>query len=75
VNDSVNSLNEQAAEKAFSKQSAMFDQLYSSNVIIQYKRRRVREHVSQYLEPNSRVLELNAGTGEDAIWLRNLQKR
>jgi ubiquinone/menaquinone biosynthesis C-methylase UbiE len=68
VNDSVNSLNEQAAEKAFSKQSAMFDQLYSSNVIIQYKRRRVREHVSHYLEPNSRVLELNAGTGEDAIW-------
>ncbi|HET9744670.1 MAG TPA: methyltransferase domain-containing protein [Chitinophagaceae bacterium] len=68
MNERVNSLNEQAAEKAFSKQSAIFDQLYSSNIIIQYKRRRVREHVSQYLKPDSRILELNAGTGEDAIW-------
>ena len=68
MNDTVNSLNEQAAEKAFSKQSAIFDQLYSSNIIIQYKRQRVRDHVSQYLKPNSRILELNAGTGDDAIW-------
>lgn len=68
MNDTVKSLNEQAAEKAFNKQSAIFDQLYSSNIIIQYKRRRVREHVSEYLKPESRILELNAGTGEDAIW-------
>jgi len=68
VNDTINSLNEQAAEKAFSKQSAIFDQIYSSNVIVQYKRQRVRDHVSQYIKPNSKILELNAGTGEDAIW-------
>ena len=68
MKDTVNSLNEQAAEKAFSKQSAVFDQFYSSNSIIQYKRQRVRDHVSQYVKPNSKILELNAGTGDDAIW-------
>jgi len=68
VNDTINSLNEQAAEKAFSKQAGIFDQLYSSNVIVQYKRECVRDHVKQYIKPNSKILELNAGTGEDAIW-------
>ena len=68
MKDTVNSLNEQATEKAFSKQSAIFDQLYSSNSIIQYKRQRVRDHVRQYLKLHSRILELNAGTGDDAIW-------
>ena len=68
MNNTVNSLNEQAAEKAFSKQSAIFDELYSSNIIIQYKRQRVRDHVRQFLKTKNRILELNAGTGDDAIW-------
>jgi len=68
VNGSVHSVNEQAAEKAFSKQSAIFDEIYSSNIIIQYKRQRVRDHLLQFLRPTSKVLELNAGTGEDAVW-------
>lgn len=68
MNEPVHIINEQAAEKAFSKQSAIFDELYSSNLIIQYKRQRVRDHVQQWLNPNSKILELNAGTGEDAIW-------
>ena len=68
MNGSMHSVNEQAAEKAFSKQSAIFDDIYSSNIIIQYKRQRVRDHVQQFLKPNSKILELNAGTGEDAVW-------
>jgi len=68
MNDTVHSPNEQAAEKAFSKQSAVFDELYSSNLIIQYKRKRVRDHVSRFIRPGSKILELNAGTGDDAIW-------
>ena len=68
MSDSINMLNEQAAAKAFNKQSAVFDELYSSNIIIQYKRQRVREHVQRWLPPGSRILELNAGTGDDAIW-------
>ena len=68
MNGSIHSANEQAAEKAFSKQSAIFDNIYSSNVIIQYKRQRVRDHLQQFLRPGSKILELNAGTGEDAVW-------
>lgn len=68
MNEPVHSINERAAGKAFNKQSEIFDELYSSNLIIQYKRRRVRDHVQQWLKPNSKILELNAGTGDDAIW-------
>lgn len=64
----INDLSEQAAGKAFSRQSLIFDDIYSSNLIIQYKRERVRDHVMRYLHANSTILELNAGTGEDAVW-------
>jgi ubiquinone/menaquinone biosynthesis C-methylase UbiE len=62
-------INEQSAATAFSKQSIVFDELYSDNTIIQYKRKRVRGHLVSLLQPGSHILELNAGTGEDAVWL------
>ena len=68
MNGTIHRVNEQAAEKAFSKQSAIFDEIYSSNIIVQYKRKRVRDHLQQFLKPKSKILELNAGTGEDAVW-------
>ena len=68
MNDPVNTVNEQAVAKAFSKQASVFDSQYTADTIIQYKRKRVRDHVLQYLKPNSSILELNAGTGEDAIF-------
>jgi ubiquinone/menaquinone biosynthesis C-methylase UbiE len=68
MSDPVNTINEQAAAKAFSKQASVFDEQYSADTIIQYKRKRVRDHVLHYLKPNSSILELNAGTGEDAIF-------
>jgi ubiquinone/menaquinone biosynthesis C-methylase UbiE len=60
--------NEQKVAAAFSKQSVLFDDLYSSNPIIQYKRKRTRHAVLKNLKPGARILELNAGTGEDAIY-------
>jgi ubiquinone/menaquinone biosynthesis C-methylase UbiE len=48
------SLNEQEAASAFSKQAQGFDAYDAGNTIIHYKRQRVRTHV--------------AGTGEDAIF-------
>jgi len=63
-----NIVNEQLSAEAFSRQSAVFDQIYCPDSIIQYKRGRVRSHVQQYLPANSNILELNAGTGEDATW-------
>src|SRR5688572_14342708 len=62
-------IHEQAAAKAFSKQAPLFDALYRADPIIQYKRERVRDHLLQSLQEGSSILELNAGTGEDAIWL------
>jgi ubiquinone/menaquinone biosynthesis C-methylase UbiE len=62
-------INEMKSAAAFNKQANVFDEIYSGNTIIHYKRRRVREHVQQFLDPGSKILELNAGTGEDAIYL------
>lgn len=59
---------EDKAAEAFSKQSGIFDALYTANPIIQYKRGRVRAHVEKFIPANSTILELNAGTGEDAIY-------
>ena len=68
-------INEQNTAVAFNNQSTVFDELYSSNKIIQYKRDRVRQHVLQFLKPNSYILELNAGTGEDAAFFAALGHR
>ena len=68
MNNTISNINEKASAAAFTQQSKIFDDLYSGNTIIQYKRQRVRLHVQEYLLPNSSILELNSGTGEDAIW-------
>src|SRR5436190_17659888 len=60
--------NEENAAQAFSRQSVVFDQLYGGDTIIRYKRQRVRKHIEQWLPPSACMLELNAGTGEDAIY-------
>src|SRR5215471_17616532 len=65
---STDVINEMKSASAFNKQSAVFDEIYSGNTIIEYKRRRVRNHVEQFLKPGSSILELNAGTGADAIY-------
>jgi ubiquinone/menaquinone biosynthesis C-methylase UbiE len=70
-------LNEAEAAKAFSKQSLVFDEYDDRNAIIQYKRQRVREHVLRYMPVSGgagdgsgrgSILELNSGTGRDAIF-------
>ena len=61
-------LNESLASTAFTQQANKFDKLYSDNLIIQYKRKRVRDHLSKFVFPGQNILELNSGTGEDAIW-------
>ncbi|WP_183564828.1 class I SAM-dependent methyltransferase [Mucilaginibacter sp. SP1R1] len=68
TNISTASNNEADASMAFSKQSVIFDEIYSGNTIINYKRARVRQHVLQRLAPDSSILELNSGTGEDALF-------
>lgn len=61
-------ISEELAADAFSRQATIFDTLYGADTIISYKRDRVRSHFLTYLKPNGRILELNSGTGEDAIY-------
>lgn len=61
-------INEQAVAMAFNRQASVFDQIYANDAIIEYKRKRVRQHVLRYLPASASILELNAGTGEDAIY-------
>jgi ubiquinone/menaquinone biosynthesis C-methylase UbiE len=68
-------LNEVLTEAAFSKQSGVFDALYSGNTIVRYKRERVRRHVLSFLPPDSHILELNCGTGEDATFFAGMGHR
>jgi ubiquinone/menaquinone biosynthesis C-methylase UbiE len=64
--------NEIYVEEAFSRQSEVFDQLYAENTIVSYKRQRVRKHVLQYLRKSGNILELNSGTGEDALFFAKM---
>src|ERR1700744_4375727 len=59
---------EMSASLAFTRQAPVFDALFGPDLIVQYKRERVRRHVQAFLPPASRILELNAGTGEDALF-------
>ena len=68
----LSNTNEDLAAQAFSRQSIRFDEIYSSDRIIQYKRKRVRDHVLSHLRPGSSILEINSGTGEDAIFFAEL---
>ena len=65
-------INQQNVTEAFNRQSGIFDELYSGNPIVQYKRERVRDHLLRYLEPQSSILELNSGTGEDAVFFSRM---
>lgn len=52
---------------AFSKQSTHFDDDDLANPILQRCREQVYAHVDRLIKPDSSILELNAGTGIDAI--------
>lgn len=68
MDTAIHNINEQYAAKAFTAQSGIFDAIYSDNTIVNYKRERVRAHVLKYLKPGAHILELNSGTGEDAVF-------
>jgi len=54
--------------QAFSRQSENYDEYEKNNLILKRMRMAVRNHVSKYLEKGDKILELNAGTGLDAIY-------
>ena len=60
--------------KAFSKQSINYDVDDESNEILKWMRTIVRGHISMYLKTSDSMLELNAGTGLDAVYFTNIAK-
>lgn len=61
-------MQEKSVSEAFSRQAESFDALDVQNPILQYMRREVREQALQLLKPGDKILELNAGTGLDAVF-------
>ncbi len=59
---------EELVSEAFSIQAAEFDTLDNENPILQWMRNIVRQYVLSSLKGNSTILELNAGTGLDAVY-------
>lgn len=56
-----------AINRGFSRQSFGYDNADRNNIILQDLRLQVYRHVEHFLEPQSKILELNAGTGIDAL--------
>lgn len=57
----------EAVNRAFSKQSFHYDREDDGNIVLKDMRAQVYNHVDRFINPNSFILELNAGTGIDAL--------
>ena len=60
---------QQNVSVAFSKQSVLFDEIEKENEIIHELRGRFYEAIRKHVKPGGRILELNCGTGIDAVAL------
>jgi ubiquinone/menaquinone biosynthesis C-methylase UbiE len=52
--------------KAFSRQSIIYDEYDRENSTLTWMRKQVMKHVLKFLRSNDKILELNSGTGIDA---------
>ena len=57
----------EAVNRGFSRQSAIYDESDRNNPVLQDLRHQVYSHVQKFIKSASRILELNAGTGLDAL--------
>ncbi len=55
--------------KGFSKIAIQYEELDRTSSLINWMRNRVRTHLLKHLNPNSRLLEINCGSGIDAVFL------
>src|SRR5205809_4273972 len=60
--------NDNSVSAAFSKQSEVFDQIDEANKLSGHLRSIFRKEVLKHLRPQSQILELNCGTGLDAMF-------
>ena len=64
----TNNAIKETATLAFNRQSDIFDEIYAQNITVAYKRERTRSHLERFLKIGDTLLELNAGTGQDAVY-------
>jgi len=62
------STNMERARRAFSAQAPHFDSDERTNAILKWMRNQVYMHEEEFLSPGDSILELNAGTGIDAVY-------
>lgn len=58
----------EAVGEAFSRKAALYDEFGQDHPNLERMRMRVRKHIERFLPDQGRVLELNAGTGADAVY-------
>jgi ubiquinone/menaquinone biosynthesis C-methylase UbiE len=61
-------MNVKAVSDAFTKQSQVFDSLEEQNKILQWMRGEIHNQCLEYFKPGDKILELNCGTGIDAVF-------
>ena len=61
-------MNYQSVSEAFSKQSPLFDAIEERNEILQWMRKEIHCYCMHYFKPGNNILELNCGTGIDAVF-------
>jgi len=62
-------------QKAFDKYASQYDQHFTYSLIGKEQRKRVYRHLISDIKNSNSVLEVNCGTGEDAIWLAKQNKQ
>ena len=60
--------NKQKIEKGFSNISHHYEKLEKTSSLINWMRKRIRSHVLKELKPNAEILEINCGSGIDAVF-------
>ncbi len=58
-------------KEAFTRQSEIFDEYEKNNDILKWMRSVTRAHVLMHIHSGDKILELNSGTGLDAVWFAN----
>lgn len=63
-----NDLQFSAVINAFTRQSVIYDDYEKENQTLIWMRKQVRKHAMSFLNPGDKLLELNSGTGTDAVY-------
>lgn len=64
--------NSEKVNLAFTKQSEIYDEYEKSNKLLSWMRQQVYDAVLRHLKTGNKILELNSGTGTDAIFFAKL---